>query len=293
MKQRYIIAFTLLFLIFSSLPVFGQGFIMKKDILVDEDETEENVIGLGGEVYIKGHVLESVIAFGGKIIIEGSVSGDTVLGFGADITLKSSAKINGDVVILGGSLERESGSEVLGDVLHLETFLPNLSLLELFFIFKLVGIFFWIILALLVAGIFPRQVTFASSQVRTSFWPVFGVGILGIILFSIAVTFSAMLSILLIGIPILLGLIFIGMAIKTFGRVVLFHFFGESIARAFGSKKISSLAAVMLGLFVVSLITLIPIIGSLFAGVLSILGWGVVIRTKFGTRENWFRKNQT
>jgi len=291
MKQRNIIALTMLFILSASLSVFGQGIVVKRDIYVGENEIEENVIGLGGEIHIKGEVEDSVIGFGGKIIIEGIVRGETVLGFGTDILLKSTCQIDGDVVILGGSFEREAGSVVSGDVVHFESLLPNISLLGLIFILKLVGIFFWVVLALLVAGIFPRQVTFAASQVKTSFWTIFGIGLLGIILFIIAITFSALLSILLIGIPLLLGLIFIGMAIKTFGRVVLFQFFGESIAKAFGSKKVSPLAAVMLGVLVVSIITLIPIIGSLFAGLLSILGWGVVIRTKFGTRENWFKKN--
>ena len=38
------------------------------------------------------------------------------------------------------------------------------------------------------------------------------------------------------------------------------------------------------------LIGFIPFFGFLFALVLNIIGWGVVIRTKFGTKENWFRK---
>jgi hypothetical protein len=33
-----------------------------------------------------------------------------------------------------------------------------------------------------------------------------------------------------------------------------------------------------------------PFVGFLFSQVLNIIGWGVVIRTKFGTKENWFRK---
>jgi len=81
------------------------------------------------------------------------------------------------------------------------------------------------------------------------------------------------------------------MVIKFFGRVILFYFFGDSLSRAFGNKQTSPILAVILGFFLVSLISLIPIIGSpLFTSILSIIGWGVVIRTKFGTTENWFRK---
>ena len=119
---------------------------------------------------------------------------------------------------------------------------------------------------------------------------MFGTGLLAIIIFAGLVIFSVLLSFILIGIPILLALIIIGVVIKIFGRIVLFYFFGESLARAFGSKRPTAFLAVFLGLILVGLISFIPILGSLFTFVLSILGWGVVIRTKFGTTENWFRR---
>jgi hypothetical protein len=60
--------------------------------------------------------------------------------------------------------------------------------------------------------------------------------------------------------------------------------------RAFNKKNPSTIATILFGFLLVSFITLIPIIGSLFSAVISIMGWGVIIRTKFGTTENWFKK---
>jgi hypothetical protein len=299
-KKVFCVILSVCFL--GSLSLWGQGFVLKKDIRVEEDEVQDNVISLGGDVFIKGEVTENVIAFGGTIIIEGKV-GDTVIGFGSAITLRPTAKVGGDVVTLGGTFDRETGATVNGDTIYFSTseefseFLRSgfvgifgLSLLPLILIIKLITLFIWFILAVILAAVFPQQIVFASSQIKKSFWPVCGVGFLSIIIFTGLVIFSVLLSFILIGIPILLALIAVGIVIKIFGRVVIFYFLGESLYKAFGGKQPSSLLAVMLGLLVFGLIGFIPVIGSLFSFVLSIVGWGVVIRTKFGNQENWFAR---
>ena len=296
----------ILILLFASfVPLQGQGFIFQKDIYVAENQIEDNVMSFGGTITIKGKVEGSVISFGGIVIIEGTVE-DTLLGIGSEITLKSTAIIKEDVVSIGGTLERESGAEVLGDTINFNfetteevrrflkeglTGIFGLSWIPVFLILKLITLFIWFILAIALAAILPRQISYASSQIRTSFWPVVGTGLLSLIVFTMLFIFSALLSFILIGIPILVSLAILGVIIKIFSRVVLFYFFGESLCKAFGGKHPSPFLSVIIGFLVVSLISLIPIIGSpLFTFVLSIIGWGVVIRTKFGTTENWFQK---
>jgi len=275
-----------------------QSFTVQKDITVAAGEVQDNVIAFGGNVVVEGRVKESVVAIGGTILVSGEV-GDAVVSIGSRITLKPSAIVNGDVVSLGGMLEKEPGCIIRGDTVY---FKPSeiggrlfkgifgLPLFPIFFIIKLIGVFLMLLVTLVVAGLFPRQLVRASGQVRASFWPVFGTGLLAIVIFSGVVIFSAILCLVLIGIPILIALIWAGLAIKLFGRVVLFFFFGESLLKAFGAKSVSAIGASLTGLVLVSLIDFIPFIGFLFTLVLNIVGWGVVIRTKFGTTENWFRK---
>jgi hypothetical protein len=302
MINKKFLCWTISFILLGLLPLYGEGVVFKKDILVEKDEVQDNVVSWGGDVRVLGTVNESVVNFGGTIIIEGKV-GDTVVGFGSKVILTSTAKVEGDVLSLGGSLDREPGSIVEGDTVYFSTseevakFLREglvgifgLSLLPLLIIFKLITLVIWFIVAIILVAIFPRQISFASQQIRTSFWPIFGTGLLSIIIFTGLIIFSVLLSFILIGIPILLALIAIGVIIKIFGRVVIFHFLGKSVYKAFGGKQSSALLAVVIGLAVFGLIGFIPIIGSLFSFVLSIIGWGVVIRTKFGSVENWFRK---
>ena len=284
-------------------PLSAQkSFTVQKDITVAAGEVQDNVIAFGGNVVVEGRVKESVVAIGGTILVSGEV-GDAVVGIGSRITLKPSAIVNGDVVSLGGILEKEPGCIIRGDTVY---FKPSeiggrlfrgglfkgifaLPLFPIFFIIKLIGVFLMLLVTLVVAGLFPRQIVRASGEVRASFWPVFGTGLLAIIIFAGAVIFSALLCFVLIGIPILIALIWAGLAIKLFGRVVLLFFFGESLLKAFGAKNVSAIGASLTGLILVSLIGFIPFVGFLFSQVLNIIGWGVVIRTKFGTKENWFR----
>lgn len=293
--------FLIFFLLSGLSPLNGQGLSLKKDITVEEHDVQDNVISFGGTILVKGTVTENVIAFGGEIIIEGEV-GDAVVGFGAKITLRSSAEINGDVVSIAGELEKHPGAFVKGDTTTIfintpeglkKIFNNGLSgLLPIYFIFKLISLVFWFILAIIIVAIFPRQIMMASAQLRTSFWPTFGVGLLGIIVYTGLIIFSAVLTLVLIGIPILITLIALGIAVKIFGRIIIFYFFGESLVRAFNKKNPTTIATILFGFLLVSFITLIPIIGTLFSGVISIMGWGAIIRTKCGTTENWFKKKR-
>jgi len=291
-------------LLMGSLPLYGQqSFLLKNDIVVEEGDVQENVFTIGGSIHIKGKIKQTAVAFGGTIIVEGEV-GETVLGFGSEIILKPTARIEGDVVSLGGTLKKMPGTVIEGDTIYFKTDegirqilqegifgRTGISLLPLLIIFRLIMAFIWFILAIVLLAIFPRQIPYASSQIRAKFWPVFGTGVLSIIIFTGLVVFSALLSLALIGLPILLSLILIGIIIKIFGQVVLFYFIGESIHKTISQKNVPPLLAVTLGFILVTVIGLIPVFGALFSLFLSIIGWGVVLRTKFGTTSNWFKKS--
>ncbi len=303
MRNRTWASLALILLMLCSTPLIGQqGIGFKNDIVVERGESQDNVFSIGGNVQIRGTVNKTVIAFGGSIVIEGEV-GEAVMGFGADITLLPSARIKGDLVSFGGILDKQPGTIIEGDTVYLKADeglgkliqqglfgRTGISLIPFLIIIRMIMAFIWFILAVLLLALFPRQITFASEQIRKSFWPVFGIGALGIVIFSGLVLFSALLSLALIGLPILVSLIIIGVIIKIFGQVILFYFFGAFLYQAFRRKPTPPFLAVTLGFLLVTFIGMIPILGALFSLVLSIIGWGVVIRTKFGNTANWFKK---
>ncbi len=277
----------------------GQNFSMKKDITVAADDVQDNIFAFGGNVVIEGRVKQTVFVLGGSLTINGEV-GESVVGIGSRLVLKPTAVVKGDLVCIGGSLEKEPGCRVMRDTVYFKSseisgrFMKGIFAFPVFvpflIVLKLINVFLWLIIALVVAAIFPKQIARASDTVRRSFWPVFGTGLLSLIIFSGLVIFAVLLSFILIGIPVLITLVWAGIVIKLFGRIVMYFFFGESLLRSLGAKKITAIGASLLGLLLVSLVGFIPFVGILVGFVLNILGWGVVLRTKFGTTEHWIGK---
>jgi hypothetical protein len=300
MKNRFLFIFLALFLAGTLLPLYSDEKIsLKEDIYVAKDEVQDNIISFGGHVSVEGRIKKSIIVFGGSIILSGEV-GDSVVGIGSSVRLESTAVVKGDVASLGGTLQKESGCVIEGDTIYfkggkdlrrlLSGGILTFPLMPILLIIKLIGFFIWLLIALVVAVLIPRQLVLASSQIRTAFWRVAGTGFVAILLFTGLVIVFGLLSLVLIGIPFLLILAALGLIVKIFGQVALFYFFGESIGRSFNRRSPVPMAAVVIGLIVVSLIKFIPVLGFLFSFVLSVIGWGVTIRTKFGTTENWLRR---
>ncbi len=275
----------------------------QKDIHVAPGETQDKIFSLGGNVLIEGKVLDDVMVIGGSITISGE-AGQSVVGIGSRIIVKSTATIGKDLAALGGTLEKEPGCTIGGDTIY---FQPrklgdklfrdglfqgafSLSLIPIIVVVKLAIIFLWLMAAVMGAALFPKPIAFASAEIRKSFWPALGTGLVAIIVFTMLVIFAALLSIILIGIPIVLALGAAGFIIKVFGRLAVFHLLGESALRAVGSRKMSALGAVLAGLVVFSIAGFIPILGFFFGFVMNAVGWGIALRTKFGSRENWFQK---
>jgi hypothetical protein len=277
----------------------------KKDIHVAAGETQDKIFSLGGHILIEGKVREDVMVIGGSITISGEVA-QSVVGIGSRVLVKSTATIGEDLAALGGTLEKEPGCAIGGDTIYFQTRelsdrlfregdglfqgLFSLSLIPVIVVIKLVIIFLWLIAAVIGAAIFPKPIAFAAGEIRKSFWPALGTGLLAIVVFTMLVIMAALLSFLLVGIPIALALGIAGFIVKVFGRLAVFYFLGESLLRALGSKRIGAMGAVIFGLFVFSLATFVPVLGFLFGFVMNALGWGIAIRTKFGSRENWFQK---
>jgi len=297
MKLKSLYIFLFVFLISVPPCIYAQQKVtVKSDIYVAENEVQENVFSFGGNITIKGKVKESVVSFGGSITIEGEV-GETVLGVGSDINLKSSSIIGGDVVSIGGILNKESGTIIQGDTIYFKSskdlftkgiFSPS-HFFPLYFVFKLITSFIWLILAIVLALLLPRQISYASDQIKASFGPIIGTGLLSLILFIALSLLSAFLSLLIIGIPLLISLILLAIILKIFGNVIVFHFVGKSFAKLLGSRQTSLLLSIFLGFILITLLTSIPILGFIISFILTLIAWGTVIRTKFGTTENWLK----
>jgi hypothetical protein len=274
----------------------------KKDIHIGPQSEQAQLVAWGGTVNIEGKIRKDVLVVGSEVTISGEV-GDSFVGIGARVLLKPTAVIHKDLVILGGTLVREDGSTVKGDTVYFKSdeirqrFLRGgfrglfgAAFLPFILIIKFVSLLVWAVLVAIVAGLFPKNVTLAAGEMRRSLGPVLLTGLIAVAAFTFLIIFAAVLSIILIGIPILIALSFAAIIIKIFGRVVVYYVAGQMTAKVFNRTSISPMAGSMLGLVVVGIIGFIPIIGGLFSFFLSLLAWGITLRTKFGFTENWFKK---
>jgi hypothetical protein len=274
-----------------------------RDITVSAGETQDKVFSLGGHVVVDGTVREDVMVIGGSITISGEVQ-HSVVGIGSHIVVTSTAKIGEDLAALGGTLEKGPGCSVAGDTVYFQTRelgdrlfkdgvldgALSLSIIPIILVVKLAAIFLWLLVALLGVALFPKPLAYAAGEVRRHFWAVFGTGLAAILVFTMLVLFAALLSFILIGIPLVLALGVAGFIIKVFGRLAVFYFLGATVLGGYRGRNVSAMGAVLMGLLLFSLAGFVPILGFLFTLVLNAVGWGVAIRTKFGSRENWFVK---
>ncbi len=276
----------------------------QKEIHVAPGETSEAILSFGGNVLVEGQVKGDVVVIGGSITIAGDVD-QSVVGIGSHIVVQSTARIGKDLAALGGSLEKEPGCTIGGDTTYFQTrelgerlFRDghlfrgafSLSLIPLILAVKLVMIFLWLIVAVIGAALFPKPIAYAAGELRKHFWPAFGIGLAAILVFTMAMIFAALLSIILIGIPIVLALGVAGFIIKIFGRLAVFYFLGAAALGAARGRSVSAMGGVLMGLVIFSLAGFVPVLGFLFTFGLNAAGWGIALRTKFGSRENWFVK---
>jgi len=274
-----------------------------RQVTVGPGETQQNIFSIGGNVIIEGAVERDVVAIGGSITVSGQVRG-SVVGLGSVVLIKSTARIDEDIAALGGSLEKEPGCVIQGETVYVQTAAigerifrqgPLMGLFSLqytpFFLFLKLALFIiWALLAGAGALLIPRQLESASSVIRNSFWPVFGTGFLAVIIFTGLILVSTLLSIILIGIPLLMAAGTAGLIIKVFGQIAVFHVLGRSFLNAIGTKATTAVGIVLTGLTVATFLNLIPVFGTLFNLAVGITAWGAAIRTKFGTTENWFSR---
>ncbi len=240
---------------------------------------------------------------GGEAVVTGRIRRDLVL-LGANATIRRGARIDGDVLSLGGSLTFEENPPVSSDVspfrgpshpqvggrvrtvsaleaavaTELQTS-PAASLAQWPFLlsFRLALLFAWLVVSLLLLVLAPRAIGESAAGVagRSAFLGALGAtavltaalaGALALSLLPSRVSLAA-------GAVVLLALV----AAKVWGLTALFLALGRRLnasARR-GSALFGDPAAAALGLLALGAASLVPVVGPLVWGAASLVGIGV------------------
>jgi hypothetical protein len=234
-------------------------------------------------VEIRGRLDESLFLVGGSLLLIGEVSGDVIC-VAADVEIGPGAVIGRDLIVIGGRLRRSGESRIAGRVYDVHSrrdlrqvaaslmpFLPETGGMTFF---KVIKIFFWLILALLALAVFPAQVAQASGMLPRAPLRHLGRGLAALLLFLVLLLAFLLLSFLLIGIPLLIVLLAAYFLALIFGRAAVFHFVGERACR-FLRLSAGPAFFIVLGAAVYTAFKFTPYAGGILLALLDLLAIGV------------------
>lgn len=286
-------------------PVARSEEISASEIRIGRGEAKAgDVVLLGRQFFLEGELDGSaVLVGGGRATVSGRIRRDLIL-IGSDATIQRGARIDGDVLSLGGSLIFEENPPVSSDVspfrgpshpqvggrvrtvsaleaavaTELQTS-PAASLAQWPFLlsFRLALLFLWLVASFLLLALAPRSLGAAADGVpeRGAFLGALGATAVLTAAFAGALALSVLPSRLALvgGVVVLAALA----AAKIWGLAALFLALGRRLnanARR-GSALFGDPAAAALGLLALGGASLVPVAGPLVWGAASLVGIGV------------------
>jgi hypothetical protein len=255
----------------------------------------------GGEATLEkgSRVNGDIFLSGGTLSIQGETSGSIAI-LGGAVFLSDTAVVNGDITTIGGSLNRAPGAVIKGNIVDGPTSftLPRLlpfsgapfdfgRILDPFgrLALAVFQAFVMAAIALLVAMFLPHPTERVASSIVAQ--PAVSGG-LGLLTTVIAPALLLLLAITIILIPVsLVGILALLLAI-AFGWIALGLEIGQRMAVSLFHTTWTVPVAAGVGTLALSLISnvagLVPCFGWLFPFIISIVGLGGVLASRFGTQ---------
>ena len=276
--------------------IFAGNALAQTDININN----ANLIRFGGSITVpENQVVENALAFGGNVTVSPNARVvDTAIAFGGDIILKKGARVEGDAYSFGGKIVQEPGAIVSGER---ATFSDRHGMMygsnspeerlsqrgrSSFFtqyflsaIFRISAAVVAAILGLIILHTNPQFLPNLATKLHqhpglTALW---GIGA------TIATVFvSVFLAITLIGIPLIPLLSLTVIITSLVGSLGVALFVGQRLISN-GDRALQQ--QFLVGLAILTVLTLIPFFGGLVVFLVNLFGLGVILLWKFG-REN-------
>jgi hypothetical protein len=273
-----------------------EGRVATLPIIVAKDKTfDDHLFGFRQPVLVEGVVEGDVGAIDGFVTIKGTVKGNVSL-LGGSVQLYEGAVVEGNIVAIRGEVKRHKEAEVGGDILSLfevtaDSDRASPTTVPLFLGFWLGGTLFVFLLLVITFYLFPNQVQDAAFELTQDVVRPIIIGTLfnaGLIL---ALFFSFLLMVVLVGFPLFLLLFSGAFVIITFGTVVVVFQLAQTLQNTI-SKQLNLAVAILLASLLVSLMLMLPYLRIIAILALLFMGSGIVIETRFGTNKNWFTRKK-
>lgn len=261
-------------------------------------------VGVGQPVHVAmGETVHEAVSVGGDVDVQGTVLGDAV-SIGGRLTLGPGALVKGDAVCVGCQLESDPGARVegsrvsvgpeslgswaklIGGQSHSEPKAakdapaPSRALWQRLTDFGSAALRFavFFVLGLLMLALVPDRLQAIGRELRRAPVPSAGIGLVGAIL---VVPLSVIVAVTIVGIPaVAIFWLFVLPVAVLIGFTAVALEIGARIAPA--GRRAAKVAVLLFGLLAIFLVGLVPYLGPVALWVLSLAGFGAVLRTRFG-----------
>jgi hypothetical protein len=263
---------------------------VSEDAYVPKGQVHEgDLVAVFGKVRVEGTVTGQVVVVLGSLDLSGEVQGDTVSILTTTV-IHETARIGGQLVNVGGSLDQAAGSRIDGETINVNfmRFMPftggsGLSaLLRAIFIFKLMLLALLFLFVLLATALVPRRLSVMAAEFpRRWGWAL----LVGLGTYAGVFVGGFILVCTIIGIPLALALLPAMWVTKIVGLASIFYLIGNTAGRNLFHRELPHLASVLGGFVVYAVLALIPFFGFPFKIAMSFLAVGIVLLTRFGSER--------
>ena len=268
--------------------IFAGNALAQTDININN----ANLIRFGGSITVpENQVVENALAFGGNVTVSPNAKVvDTAIAFGGDVILQKEARVEGDAYSFGGKIVQEPSAIVSGER---ATFSDRHGMMygsdrarSSFFtqyflsaIFRISAAAVAAILGLIILHTSPQFLPNLAKKLRQhpSLTALWGIGAI------VATVFvSVFLAITLIGIPLIPLLSLTVIVTSLVGSLGVAFFVGQCLISN-GNQLLAQ--QFLVGLAILTVLTLIPFFGGLVVFLVNLFGLGVILLWKFGREK--------
>lgn len=283
---------------------FGQEYLAAEPrssaalVLERGSVARSQVVALRRDLIIDGECLRGAAVVGGSARVRGSVKGDLVV-LGGAAQLETGARIEGDVYVLGGTLGTAPDVEIGGRAVAYPTVPstwlvllegPSIGLRALspFVVGAKLGLLAaWLAATLLLVWVSGREVRATAALVRREPFRSFFSGLTGALALVLTLVFLSAFAAAVVGVPLVVLAVLAALLLKLWGTVAVFLALGTALLVRVGRTHELPLTAALLGLSVLGLLKVVPLLGVWVWTVVTLIGVGATLSSKFGRLEAW------
>ncbi len=265
--------------------------VMGRDVELKKGDSAEAVVVIGGSAKIHGNVDNAVVVIGGDILVDGEI-GDAAVAIMGNLKALKGAQIHGETVTVGGRIDNAEGVVIHGNPVEIDPGGVGIALRKWFvhcvlklrplapqvgFVWLIAGFFF--VIYFLVALILPRPVQACVAELTRRPVTTFFLGLLTKLLVPVVVVILIATGIGVLVAPFIIAALMFGVIV---GKVALLECLGLGLGRRFGATLLP-LGAFLIGIAVLTLLYMVPVLGLMTFGVVSVWGLGAAVTATFGS----------